>query len=167
MFINMVKKNRSIVNKLLFGIAFFLKWVWLLTLFLLGLLGYALTPFEVFEYGFYFAEIDLIETLFFVFFVVFFYHYIKRCRQVDAPIVTKVIMPWVHQAYVLLLVIAVFVLNKQYFHFNWEPYARLPLINLISYLLMAVTFLYSYYRINTLARTKYQTSEINREGVAE
>ncbi|OOE92093.1 hypothetical protein BZG76_09670 [Salinivibrio sp. AR647] len=167
MFINMVKKNTSIIGKLLFGIAFFLKWAWLLTLFLLGLFVYALTPFEVFEYAFSFTEIDLIETLFLVFLVVFFYHYIKRCRQIDVPIVRKIITPWVHQAYVFLLVVSVFVVNKKYFHFNWEHYARLPLVDLLSYLLMAATFLYSYYRINTLARAKNQTSEINREGVAE
>ncbi|CAM3327908.1 hypothetical protein VIOR103205_16180 [Vibrio ordalii] len=95
-----MQKNTLTLPKVWRGVKLFFKWLWLITLFLFGLALYLfLVPLGMFEYAFSLSELDIIETSFIVFLVMFFYRYIQLCRRSDAPLVRKIITPWVHQAY--------------------------------------------------------------------
>ncbi len=163
-----MQKNISTASKIWHGTKLFIKWFWLIAMFLLGVSMLLAMPLAMFEYSISLSEIDLVETLFIVFLVVFIYQYIKHCRQVDAPLVRKIITPWVHQAHLLLVFLLLSMISASLLGLNLEALERMPLLDLLGYILMVATFGYSYYRIGLFAKKTVETVEvITTEGAVE
>ena len=163
-----MQKNISTASKIWRGTKLFIKWFWLITMCLLGVSLLLAMPFAMFEYSFSLSELDLIETLFIVFLVVFIYQYIKHCRQIDAPLVRKIITPWVHQAHVFLVFFLISLISASLLGLNLKDLERMPLLDLLGYILMAATFGYSYYRIGLFAKKTGETVEaVSTEGSVE
>ena len=163
-----IQKKSNVASKVWSGVKIFFKWFWLITMFLLGITSFVAMPFEIFEYSFSLSELDIIETLFCVFLLVFIYQYIKLCRQIDAPLVRKVITPWVHQAHLLLISVLLALVSMKLFHLELIDFERMPLLNLFGYFLMAATLGYSFYRVRALAtQHKSNMETVCVEGVTE
>ncbi len=163
-----MQKNISTTSKVWYGTKFFIKWLWLMTMFLFGVSMLLAMPLAMFEYSFSLSELDLVETLFIVFLVVFIYQYGKRCRQIDAPLVRKIITPWVHQGHVFLVFLLLSLISASLLGLNLEALERMPLLDLLGYILMAATFGYSYYRIGLFAKAIVETVEtVSTEGAVE
>jgi hypothetical protein len=163
-----MQKEKSTASKIWYGTKFFIKWFWLITMCLLGVSLLLVMPLAMFEYSFSFSELDLVETLFIVFLVVFIYQYIKHCRQIDAPLVRKIITPWVHQAHVFLVFFSLSLISASLLGLNLKDLERMPLLDLLGYILMAATFGYSYYRIGLFAKKIGETVEaVSTEGAVE
>ncbi|WP_139070206.1 hypothetical protein [Aliivibrio fischeri] len=163
-----MQKNISTASKVWHGTKFFIKWFWLIAMFLLGVSLLLVMPLIMFEYSFSLSELDLIETLFIVFLVVFIYQYGKRCRQIDAPLVRKIITPWVHQAHIFLVFYSLTLISAPLLELNLRELERMALLDLFGYILMAGTFGYSYYRIGLFAKKTVETVEvITTEGAVE
>ncbi|MEZ8368930.1 hypothetical protein AB6C94_05770 [Vibrio splendidus] len=163
-----MQTQTSTASRLWHGIKLFFKWLWLITMFLLGIALYLAMPFAIFEYSFSLSELDLIETLFIVFLVAYAYQYIKLCRRIDVPLVRKIITPWVHQAHVFLVFFLLLFASVNLFDFNLDDSTRMPLLDLFGYILTVATLGYSYYRVGVLASQKPKTAEtMNSEGAVE
>ncbi len=124
------------------------KWCWLLVMLLLGVLLYAMLPLVMFEYSYSLSELDVVETLFIISLATFSYLYIKLCRRIDAPLVRKIITPWVHQGCLFLVVILFSIIAAVSFKIDLDDLQKMPLLDLASYILMSLTLLYSYKRVN-------------------
>ncbi|GAD78876.1 hypothetical protein VEZ01S_07_00530 [Vibrio ezurae NBRC 102218] len=137
-----------------------------MTMFLIGIYIYLLVPLEMFEYSYSLGELDLIETAYIVFLVVISYKYIRLCSRVNTSVVRKVITPFVHQAHLMLLLSALFLfcikIDPQLY---WDDLARVPLLDLISYILIAATFTYSYHRIDS--QNDDHTATVHAKGAVE
>ncbi|QYJ83620.1 hypothetical protein [Shewanella aegiceratis] len=127
------------------GVTFLVKWLWLLTMFLLGIALSLLMTKKIFEYSYSLSELDLAETLFFVGLVLFVFHYLKLCYRSDAPLVRKIIMPFVHQAQVSLVAFFVVRIAAKANKLTFNDYTDMPLLDLAVYLLILITLGYSYY----------------------
>lgn len=165
MLARVMQKNISTASKIWRGTKLFIKWFWLMTMFLLGVSMLLAMPLAMFEYSISLSELDLVETLFIVFLVVFIYQYGKRCRQIDAPLVRKIITPWVHQAHLLLVFLLLSMISASLLGLNLEALERMPLLDLLGYILMAATLGYSYYRVGLVAKTTVETA--STEGAVE
>ncbi|WP_039969973.1 hypothetical protein [Vibrio halioticoli] len=145
-----MKTEKSTALRAWHGIKIFFKWLWLMNMFLLGIYIYVMVPLEMFEYSFSLGELDLVETGYIVFLVVITYKYIKLCSRADISVMRKVITPFVHQAHLMLLLSALFLfcikIDPQ---LGWVDLSRVPLLDLISYFLIAATFTYSCHRIGS------------------
>ncbi len=164
------KQNKKLSSRLLYGLKFIIKWFWLIAMFLLGLAEFSAMPLVMFEYSYSLSELDLIETLFLVFLVVFVYHYIKLCCQVKAPMIRKIIMPWVHQAHLLLVCLLGSFIAFKWFDFELGDYRKSPLLDVISTILMMVVLVYSYVRLPRYAFKQQKPedmSEKTNEGVTQ
>lgn len=145
-----------------------MKWFWLLSMFILGLAAYGFLPFAVFEYSYSLSELDLIETLFMVLLVMFVYHYIKLCRRINAPFIRKLITPWVHQAHLLLAFFFCAFIAVQLFKLPFDDLEKMPFMDFLGYVLMSVTLLYSYKRMNAYPPKVVKNAEpVTREGALE
>ncbi|WP_277435182.1 hypothetical protein [Vibrio sp. 1151_11] len=163
-----MQKNTLTLPKVWRGVKLFFKWLWLITLFLFGLALYLfLVPLGMFEYAFSLSELDIIETSFIVFLVMFFYRYIQLCRRSDAPLVRKIITPWVHQAYLGLFSIGLVVIAIKFFAYNLEQPVE-PLVEIIEYLCSVAVFGYSYYRVSQLSNQQVSTTPVaNTQGAEQ
>lgn len=150
-----MQENKKIGASIWKWLKFTVKWLWLLTMFVLGVALYAFLPLAVFEYSYSLSELDLVETIFIVLLVMFAYHYIKLCRRTNASFIRKIITPWVHQAHLLLVFIVIGIIAVQFFEFDFDDFDKMPFVDFISYVLMSITLLYSYKRIN-----KYPSKQI-------
>ncbi|CAM4120810.1 hypothetical protein [Vibrio neonatus] len=161
-----MKTEKSTALSVWHGIKVIFKWLWLMTMFLIGIYSYLLVPLEMFEYSYSLGELDLIETAYIVFLVVITYKYIKLCSRVNTSVIRKVITPFVHQAHLMLLlsVLLLFCIKIEP-RLNWDDLARVPFLDLISYILIAATFTYSYHRIDS--QNDDNTATVNVKGAAE
>ncbi|WP_154179917.1 hypothetical protein [Vibrio furnissii] len=162
-------KNNKYIGALIWKwLKFTVKWVWLLSMFALGVSIYKFLPPAMFEYSYSVSELDLIETLFIISLVMFVYHYIKLCCCTDAPFIRKLISPWVHQAHVILVFFLVGVVAVLLFEFNIDDFNKMPLIDLVSYVLMSTAFLYSYSRLRKYPqKAVMKVAPVVNEGAAE
>ncbi|EPF1752806.1 hypothetical protein ACSQUR_004350 [Vibrio alginolyticus] len=144
------------------------KWLWLLAMFVLGLAFFALLPKVVFEYSYSLSELDLVETMFIILLVMFAYHYVKLCRRTEAPFIRKVITPWVHQAYLLLVFVLLGIVTVQFSELEFDDFETMPLMDFVSYVLMSMTLLYSYKRMNKYPGKQVIAVEaVAKEGAVE
>ncbi|MGR5453028.1 hypothetical protein [Vibrio alfacsensis] len=160
-----MQDNKNLGSSIWKWLKFTVKWLWLLAMFVLGLVFFALLPIVVFEYSYSLSELDLVEALFIVLLVMFAYHYIKLCRRTEAPFIRKVITPWVHQAYLLLVFVLLGIVAVQFSELEFDDLETMPLMDFVSYVLMSMTLLYSYKRMN-----KYpgkQVIAVGKEGAVE
>ncbi len=142
--------------------------LWLLCMFILGLATYAILPFAVFEYSYSLSELDLIETLFMVLLVLFGYHYIKLCRSIKAPLIRKLITPWVHQAHLLLVFILFAFIAVQFFKLPFADLEKMPFMDFVGYVLMSLTLLYSYKKMNAYpVKTVKKEELVTLEGAVQ
>ncbi len=163
-----MQENKKIGASIWKWLKFTVKWLWLLIMFVMGVAIYALLPLAIFEYSYSVSELDLIETLFMVLLVMFAYHYIKLCRCTDAPFIRKLITPWVHQAHLGLVVIIMGVIAIQFFEINVEDFNKMPLMDIVSYLLMSITLLYSYSRLRKYPqKAVIKVAPVANEGASE
>ncbi|ENM5756538.1 hypothetical protein ACQ902_001632 [Vibrio mimicus] len=163
-----MQKSATTASKIWRGVKFFFKWLWLITMFLFGLaLYFIFFPLGMFEYSFSLSELDIIETSFMVFLVIFFYRYVQLCRQIDAPLVRKIITPWLHQAYLGLFSIGLVLISIKFFDYNWEQPLE-PLDEIMSTILTAVVFGYSYYRMSKFAGSTIEAKQtVDAQGAVE
>ncbi|HGF7155548.1 TPA: hypothetical protein AB5C39_003710, partial [Vibrio mimicus] len=106
-------------------------------------------------------------TSFMVFLVIFFYRYVQLCRQIDAPLVRKIITPWLHQAYLGLFSIGLVLISIKFFDYNWEQPLE-PLDEIMSTILTAVVFGYSYYRMSKFAGSTIEAKQtVDAQGAVE
>lgn len=165
-----MEKNKKIGTVLLCGLKFIVKWLWLFIMFLLGLVEFASFYWEVFEYSFSLSELDLMETLFLMSLVIFVYHYAKLCRRVSAPLIRKIIMPWVHQAYLFLLFILGAFISVKWFHFKWDDYTKTPMLDVIVTVMIMLVMVYSYVclsRYSIKPSKELNRSDTENSGVAQ
>lgn len=163
-----IQQKSNVASKVWTGVKVFFKWFWLIAMFLLGITSFAAMPFGIFEYSFSLSELDIVETLFCLFLLAYIYKYIKLCRQIDAPIVCKVITPWVHQAYLLLVSVLLTLVSIKLFNLKLIDFERMPLLNFFGYLLIATTLGYSFHRVRTLGtQHKNNMEKVCSEGVTE
>lgn len=161
-----MQKNTLTLSKVWHGVKFFFKWLWLISLFLLGLIATLASSFFVmFEYSFSLSELDIIETSFIVFLVMFFYRYIQLCRRSDAPLVRKIITPWVHQAYLGLFSIGLILIAIKFLDYHWDQTVD-PIGEILGYLCCVAVFSYSYYRVSKLSNQQRSTAAYT-EGAAQ
>ena len=163
-----MQDNKNLGSSIWKWLKFTVKWLWLLAMFVLGLVFFALLPIVVFEYSYSLSELDLVETLFIVLLVMFAYHYIKLCRRTEAPFIRKVITPWVHQAYLLLVFVLLGVAAVQFSELEFDDFETMPLMDFVSYVLMSMTLLYSYKRMNKYPGKQVIAVEaVGKEGAVE
>ncbi|MGL1165463.1 hypothetical protein ACSTKZ_18045 [Vibrio parahaemolyticus] len=163
-----MQDNKNLGSSIWKWLKFTVKWLWLLAMFVLGLVFFALLPIVVFEYSYSLSELDLVETLFIVLLVMFAYHYIKLCRRTEAPFIRKVITPWVHQAYLLLVFVLLGVAAVQFSELEFDDFETMPLMDFVSYVLMSMTLLYSYKRMNKYPGKQVIGAEVvGKEGAVE
>ncbi len=161
-----MQQNTTTATRIWHGVKFFFKWLWLMSLFLFGLtLTLAGNFFLMFEYSFSLSELDIIETSFIVFLVIYFYRYVQLCRRSDAPLVRKIITPWLHQAYLGLFSIGLVVIAIKFFAYDWDQPLE-PIDEIVGYLCSVAVFSYSYYRVSKLSNQQLSTAA-NTEGAAQ
>lgn len=166
--VSYMQNKLNVASKIWRGLKLFLKWSWLLTMFLLGIAVFLVMPFVIFEYSFSLSELDLIETLFITLLLVFVYQYIKLCFQSKVSLVRKIITPWVHQAHVFLVFIVLLFMSIKQFKLKLDDLERIPLLYLFECLIMVGTMGYSYYRVKTLDNQPRKASvTVCREGATE
>lgn len=141
------------------GVTFLVKWLWLMTMFLLGIALFWLLAFFIFEYSFSLSELDLIETLFVVFVLSFVYQYTKHCMRIDAPLVRKIITPFVHQAYLCLFFLGGGLLVATKLDIGLEEFDKMPMLDVTYYILAMLTLSYSDYCVGMMARQPQTTKE--------
>ncbi|WP_249553609.1 hypothetical protein [Shewanella sp. 8A] len=141
------------------GVTFLVKWLWLLTMFLLGIALFWLLAFFIFEYSFSLSELDLIETLFLVFLFSFVYQYIKHCLHIDAPFVRKIITPFVHQAHLGLVFLGGSLLVATKLDIGLEELDKIPMLDVTYYILAMLTLSYSDYCVGMMVRQPQTTKE--------
>ncbi|WP_216639330.1 hypothetical protein, partial [Vibrio fujianensis] len=165
---NIMQKNTLTLSKVWHGVKFFFKWLWLINLCLLGLtLTLVGNFFLMFEYSFSLSELDIIETSFIVFLVMFFYRYIQLCRRSDVPLVRKIITPWVHQAYLGLFSIGLILIAIKFSDFDWDQPLD-PIDEIVGYLCSVAVFSYSYYRVSKLSNQQVSTTPVaNTQGATQ
>ncbi|WP_342608608.1 hypothetical protein [Vibrio tritonius] len=137
-------KNRKVGLRIWQGIKFAIKWMWLLTMFLLGVTLFALLPSEIFEYSVSLSELDLVEEFYLLWLLIFTYKYVKLCLMVKAPFMRKLIIPFVYQAYFCLFVVACLMIAHLAFDFSINKIDEMPWLNLSSYFGTTLVTLYSY-----------------------
>lgn len=163
-----MQENKKIGASIWKWLKFTVKWLWLLAMFVLGIAAYAFMPLAIFEYSYSVSELDLIETLFIVLFVMFAYLYIKLCLRIKAPFIRKIITPWVHQAQLILVIILAAGIAVRLFDVNPDVFDETPLLDLVCYVLMSLTLLYSYRRMNKYPdKQVIETQSVVNEGVVE
>lgn len=165
-----MEKNKKIGSMLLYCLKLTVKWLWLFIMFLLGLVEFAALPLEIFEYSYSLSELDFMETLFVAYLVVFIYHYVKLCRRVRAPLIRKIITPWVHQAHLFLLFILGTLIAVKWFDFKWDDYPKTPMLDAIATVMMMLAMVYSYVRLSRYSlkpSEKVNSSDIENSGVAQ
>ncbi|MCF7482928.1 hypothetical protein L3V31_14530 [Vibrio sp. J1-1] len=163
-----MQDNKNLGASIWKWLKFTVKWLWLLAMFVLGIAAYAFLPLEIFEYSYSVSELDLIETIFIVLLVMFAYHYIKLCRRTEAPFIRKVITPWVHQAYLLLVLVLLGIVAVQFSELEFDDFETMPLMDFVSYVLMSMTLLYSYKRMNKYPGKQVIAVEaVAKEGAVE
>lgn len=144
-------KRVSLAVRIWRGVKFLVKWLWLLTMFILGIGLCLLMQSEIFEYSYSLSELDLAETLFIVGLLWFAFHYIKLCCRIDAPLVRKIITPFVHQAHVFLVAFIGLLIYAAANDTTVDNYASMPMLDVADYLLTMATLGYSYHRLGTLS----------------
>ncbi|EHZ2751329.1 hypothetical protein QNE77_004361 [Vibrio alginolyticus] len=163
-----MQDNKNLGSSIWKWLKFTVKWLWLLAMFVMGLAFFALLPIVVFEYSYSLSELDLVETIFIVLLVMFAYHYIKLCRRTEAPFIRKVITPWVHQAYLLLVFVLLGIVAVQFSELEFDDFETMPLMDFVSYVLMSMTLLYSYKRMNKYPGKQVIAVEaVGKEGAVE
>lgn len=141
------------------GVTFLVKWLWLLTMFFIGIGIGLLMQSEIFEYSYSLSELDLAETLFMVGLLWFTFHYIKLCSRSNAPLVRKIIMPFVHQAQVFLVAFFGMVIYSKANKLVLHDYGSMPLLELARYILILITLGYSYYWIADMGANNSESSD--------
>ncbi|MGR5543965.1 hypothetical protein ACP3VZ_02460 [Vibrio sp. PNB22_2_2] len=163
-----MQDNKNLGASIWKWLKYTVKWLWLLAMFVLGLAFFALLPKVVFEYSYSLSELDLVETMFIILLVMFAYHYVKLCRRTEAPFIRKVITPWVHQAYLLLVFVLLGIVTVQFSELEFDDFETMPLMDFVSYVLMSMTLLYSYKRMNKYPGKQVIAVEaVAKEGAVE
>ncbi|MGR5274118.1 hypothetical protein ACPV4S_19915 [Vibrio alginolyticus] len=163
-----MQDNKNLGSSIWKWLKFTVKWLWLLAMFVLGIAAYAVMPLVIFEYSYSVSELDLVETIFIVLLVMFAYHYIKLCRRTEAPLIRKIITPWVHQAHLILVFVLLGIAAVQFSELEFEDFDTMPLMDFVSYVLMSITLLYSYRRMNKYPDKQVITAEaVVNEGAVE
>lgn len=163
-----MQDNKNLGSSIWKWLKYTVKWLWLLAMFVLGLAFFALLPKVVFEYSYSLSELDLVETMFIILLVMFAYHYVKLCRCTEAPFIRKVITPWVHQAYLLLVFVLLGIVTVQFSELEFDDFETMPLMDFVSYVLMSMTLLYSYKRMNKYPGKQVIAVEaVAKEGAVE
>ncbi|MDF4386333.1 hypothetical protein P3452_22150 [Vibrio parahaemolyticus] len=163
-----MQDNKNLGASIWKWLKFTVKWFWLLAMFVLGIVAYAFTPLAIFEYSYSVSELDLVETIFIVLLVMFVYHYIKLCRRIEAPFIRKIITPWVHQAHLLLVLALLGIAAVKFSKLEFEDFDTMPLMDFVSYVLMSMTLLYSYKRMNKYPdKQVIAAEEVAKEGAVE
>lgn len=163
-----MQDNKNLGASIWKWLKYTVKWLWLLAMFVLGLAFFALLPKVVFEYSYSLSELDLVETMFIILLVMFAYYYVKLCRRTEAPFIRKVITPWVHQAYLLLVFVLLGIVTVQFSELEFDDFETMPLMDFVSYVLMSMTLLYSYKRMNKYPGKQVIAVEaVAKEGAVE
>ena len=163
-----MQDNKNLGASIWKWLKFTVKWLWLLAMFVMGLAFFALLPKVVFEYSYSLSELDLVETMFIILLVMFAYYYVKLCRRTEAPFIRKVITPWVHQAYLLLVFVLLGIVTVQFSELEFDDFETMPLMDFVSYVLMSMTLLYSYKRMNKYPGKQVIAVEaVAKEGAVE
>lgn len=170
----MVQKVK-IASLIMHSLWIVLKPLWLLSMFLFGLLLILLLPFGIFEYSISTSELDVMECAFVVYLVTFARSYISHCKNITAPWVRKVITPFVNLAHVSLLFVIGSTLVMLSLQESLELLLRVPindlgpvvidiLIELIkqttlvpvfdvmSFILSALALQYSFHKVSSFSR---------------
>ncbi len=163
-----MQENKKIGASIWKWLKFSVKWLWLLAMFVLGVAFYIFLPLEIFEYSYSLSELDLMETFFIVFLGMFVYYYVKLCRRSNAPFIRKIITPWVFQAYFILVFSLPVIIATAVFEFNIDDFDKMPVIDIVSYVLMSITLLYSYSRLRKYPqKAVIKVAPVANEGAAE
>ncbi|WPC72397.1 hypothetical protein [Vibrio porteresiae] len=157
-----INKDQKVSSRVWQGIKFAIKWLWLITMFLLGIAMFVLLPSEIFEYSYSLSELDLIEELYLIVLVCFIYKYIKLCLRLKAPFVRKLITPFVYQAYLCLFSVACALIAYLAFDASLEEINYSPMINVFSYVASMIMTAYSYH----ILKYSFNSSELNVDNSA-
>lgn len=161
-------KKTTVASKVWQGTKLFFKWLWLITMFILGSIVFLEIPFAIFEYSFSLFELDLIETVMVIFIGAFSYYYIKMCKGHPATLGRKIMTPFIHQGHMLLLSSPILLASIYALGFDIEHSLTLPIVEILGWLLFSGTLLYSYYRINVIGgQSESAIEEITMDGVPE
>lgn len=139
-----INKDQKVSSRVWQGIKFAIKWLWLITMFLLGIILFVCLPLDIFEYSFSLSELDIVEELYLIWLMLFTYKYLKLCLIIKAPFMRKLITPFVYQAYFCLFSMACLIIARLAFDFPIDEIERMPLLKLLAYCLSMFTTVYSY-----------------------